>query len=441
LFAFAMAVYVRFGSMWLWGVNSVVPQYYLILLGFTEFAWVLAANYYKLSSVADLFWEYTGIRAAFFACFATLLLQTALLVFVRPLIVSRIFIVLSNAILFLSVVATRNFFRLTSASPGWPRKLERILVVGTDQYARRTVNLLRRIPFFHCEIQAYLQLPGQPVLVQNAPVISAADAISIESLTFDEIVVAIPAQRYLQVASVLDTLHNFGKPIRAVLDLGPRLAVREKLFQVGRLQMMNLAISPVESFTYTVLKRTFDLVVASFGVVILSPAFVVIALLVKLSSPGPVLFRQERVGRNGKSFTLLKFRTMRCATAAESDTVWTIKNDPRCTAIGATLRKFSLDELPQLFNVIRGEMSLVGPRPERPHFVAKFRTDIQKYNLRHCCQVGVTGWAQVHGLRGDTSISDRLQYDLYYIRNWSFGLDLQIIARTMFTALRDGNGY
>jgi len=159
-------------------------------------------------------------------------------------------------------------------------------------------------------------------------------------------------------------------------------------------------------------------------VVILGPLFLAIAFLVKLSSPGPILFRQERVGRNAKPFTLLKFRTMHCSTAAESDTIWTTKNDPRRTAIGAVLRKYSLDELPQLFNVIRGEMSLVGPRPERPHFVAKFQADIERYNLRHCCQVGITGWAQVNGLRGDTSISDRLQYDLYYAHNWSFGLTI-----------------
>jgi exopolysaccharide biosynthesis polyprenyl glycosylphosphotransferase len=441
LFAFGMSSYIRFGNAWLPYVNGVVPQYYLILLLFTEFVWILAANYYKLSSVADLFWEYTGIRAAFLACFATFCLQTALLVFVNQLIISRIFILLSNAILFLCVVATRNFFRLTSESSSWPRKCEKILVVGTDQYARRSVKLLRRIPFFRCQIQAYLQLPGQPVLVQDAPVISTVGPLHLEALSFDEVVVAIPAKRYLQVSSILDSLQNFGKPVRAILDLGPRLSVREKLFQVGRLQMMNLAISPIESFAYTVLKRTFDLVFAVLGVVILSPVFLAIAVLVKLGSPGPVLFRQERVGRNGNHFTLLKFRTMHCSTTAESDTIWTTKNDPRCTAIGATLRRFSLDELPQLFNVIRGEMSLVGPRPERPHFVAKFRTSIQKYNLRHCCQVGMTGWAQVNGLRGDTSIPDRLQYDLYYVHNWSFALDIQIIARTMFIALRDENGY
>jgi exopolysaccharide biosynthesis polyprenyl glycosylphosphotransferase len=434
-----MAAYIRFGNAWFEQVNNVIPQFYLVLLAFTEFVWIVAANYYKLSSIADLFWEHTGIRAAFTACFVTLLFQTTLLVFAKQLIISRMFVFLSNVILFLSVVATRNFFRLTSASTAWPHKCEKILVVGTDHYARRSVKLLRRIPFSHYEIQAYLQLAGQPVLVQDAPVINAT--LDLEKFAFDEVVIAIPANRYLQVSSILENLQDLGKPVRAILDLGPRLSVREKLFQVGRLQVMNLAISPIESFAYTVLKRTFDLVFAVLGVVILSPVFLIIALLVKLSAPSdPILFRQERVGRHGKHFTLLKFRTMRCSTAVESDTTWTTKHDPRRTPIGAILRKFSLDELPQFVNVIRGEMSLVGPRPERPYFVAKFRDNVQKYQLRHSCQVGMTGWAQVNGLRGNTSISDRLQHDLYYVYNWSFGLDIRIIARTI-SALRDENAY
>ena len=440
-FAFGTSAYLRFGHVWFPLIKDIVPQYYFMLLMFTELAWILATDYYKLSTVEDLFWEYTGIRAAFLTCFATFLLQTALLVFVSQMVISRTFILLSNIILFLLVVATRNIFRLTSASSSWPRKREKILIVGTDQYARRCVKLLRRIPFFQCEIQAYLQLPGQPVLVQDAPVIDTTEPLHFEDLHFDEVVVALPARRYLQVSSILDGLQTLGKPIRAILDLGPRLSLRDKLFQAGRLQMMNLAISPVESFTYTVLKRTFDLVAAVLGVIILSPVLLAIAVLVKLSSPGTILFRQERVGRHGKHFTLLKFRTMHCSSKVESDTIWTTRNDPRCTPIGAMLRRFSLDELPQLFNVIRGEMSLVGPRPERPYFVARFREDIQRYNMRHCCEVGITGWAQVNGLRGDTSIFDRLQYDLYYIHNWSFGLDLQIIVRTMFIALTGENEY
>jgi exopolysaccharide biosynthesis polyprenyl glycosylphosphotransferase len=437
-FAFGMSAYIRFGDIY---IRVATRRHYVILLLFTEFAWILAANFYKVSSIADLFWEYTGIRAAFLACFVTFLLQTALLVFVSQLIISRIFIVYANIILFLLVVTARNFFRLSSVSSNWPRKCERILIVGTDQYARRYVKLLRRIPFFHCEIQAYVQLPGQPVVVHDAPVISAAEPQYLEGLSFDEVVVALPASRYLHLPPLVDRLQNFGKPVRAIFDLGPRLSFRNKLFQAGRLQMMNLDISPIESFAYTVVKRTFDLVAAILGVVVLSPLLLLIAFLVEVSSPGPILFRQERIGRHGEQFTLLKFRTMHCSSKDESDTVWTIKNDPRCTPIGRVLRRFSLDELPQLFNVIRGQMSLVGPRPERPYFAAKFGVDLERYNMRHCCQVGITGWAQVNGLRGDTSISDRLQYDLYYIHNWSFGLDLQIIARTAFIAVMDGNGY
>jgi exopolysaccharide biosynthesis polyprenyl glycosylphosphotransferase len=438
LFSFGICGYLRFGTF---SLEVPARQHYLILFFFTELAWIFAAEYSKLSTVADLFWEHTGIRAAFLACFTTFLLQTALLVFARQLVISRTFLFITNVILFLSVVVLRNFFRLTSASTIWPRKCERLLIVGTDQYAKRYVKLLRRIPFFDCKVEAYLQLPGQAVLVDDAPVISVSDPLYAKQLTVDEIVVAVPPSSYPNFSIAIERLEDLGKPIRAVFDLGPRLSFGSKLFQAGRLQMMNLAISPVESFAYTVVKRAFDLLAATLGLIFLSPVFLAIAALVKLSSPGPVLFRQERIGRHGNSFTLLKFRTMHCSSKTESDILWTKRNDPRCTVIGAALRRFSLDELPQLLNVIRGEMSLVGPRPERPYYVAKFGEDIEKYNMRHRCHVGMTGWAQVNGLRGDTSISDRLRCDLYYMRNWSFGLDLQIIFRTAFVALTGTNEY
>ncbi|HEV2396657.1 MAG TPA: exopolysaccharide biosynthesis polyprenyl glycosylphosphotransferase [Candidatus Sulfotelmatobacter sp.] len=438
LFSFGICGFLRFGTFTL-----AIPgrQDYLILLAFTELVWILVTNYSKLSTVADLFWEYTGIRAGLFACFTTLLLQTALLVFLHQLVISRKFLFATNVLLFLLVVAARNFFRLTSASTVWPRKCERLLIVGTDQYAKRYVKLLRRIPFFDCKVEAYMQLPGQAVLVADAPVISATDQLNPKKLNVDEVVVAVPPSSYPNLSIAIERLEDLGKPIRAVFDLGPRLSFGSKLFQAGRLQMMNLAISPVESFAYTVVKRTFDLLAATLGFIILSPVLLAIAALVKLSSPGPVLFRQERIGRHGKSFTLLKFRTMHCSSKTESDTLWTTKNDPRCTVIGAVLRRFSLDELPQLLNVIRGEMSLVGPRPERPYYVAKFGEDFEKYNMRHRCHVGMTGWAQINGLRGDTSISERLQYDLYYMRNWSFGMDLQIIFRTAFVAFTGTNEF
>jgi lipopolysaccharide/colanic/teichoic acid biosynthesis glycosyltransferase len=166
-----------------------------------------------------------------------------------------------------------------------------------------------------------------------------------------------------------------------------------------------------------------------------------IALAIRLGNPGPMLFRQDRVGLNGKVFRMLKFRTMRVGNAEESATRWTAPNDPRRTRLGALLRGTNLDELPQFFNVLKGDMSIVGPRPERPHFVEKFLTEIDKYNARHVFKVGITGWAQVNGWRGDTSIAKRVEYDLYYLRNWSMTFDFQIILLTILRMFGGKNAY
>src|SRR3954469_17510398 len=213
LFSFGICGYLRFGTF---SLDVQARQDYLTLFLFTEFTWILAANYSKISTVADLFWEYTGIRAAFFACFTTFLLQTALLVFERQLVVSRTFLFVTNVMLFLSVVATRNFFRLTSASSIWPRKCEKLLIVGTDQYAKRYVKLLRRIPFFDCKVEAYLQLPNQAVLVDDAPIITVAEPLRAETLNIDEVVVAVPPSSYPNLSTAIESLMDLGKPIRAV---------------------------------------------------------------------------------------------------------------------------------------------------------------------------------------------------------------------------------
>jgi lipopolysaccharide/colanic/teichoic acid biosynthesis glycosyltransferase len=168
---------------------------------------------------------------------------------------------------------------------------------------------------------------------------------------------------------------------------------------------------------------------------------VVIAIAIKLSSPGPVLFVQERVGLNGNAFRMYKFRTMKVDSSEHSDTGWTTANDPRRTKLGTFLRRSNLDELPQFFNVLKGNMSIVGPRPERLHFVKRFLQDIEGYNRRHVLKVGITGWAQVNGWRGDTSISKRIEYDLYYLRNWSITFDLQIMLLTIFRSFFQGNAY
>jgi exopolysaccharide biosynthesis polyprenyl glycosylphosphotransferase len=197
----------------------------------------------------------------------------------------------------------------------------------------------------------------------------------------------------------------------------------------------------LESLDYAFLKRAFDLVFSSSVLVFLSPLLLLIALGVKLSSPGPIVFRQERVGLNGKTFMMYKFRTMRTSSLAVSDTGWTKPQDRRVTPLGRFLRRSSLDELPQLLNVFKGDMSMVGPRPERPHFVEIFKREVPDYMLRHYMKCGITGWAQVNGWRGDTSIRKRIEYDLYYMQHWALWFDIKILFLTLARGLCHRNAY
>jgi exopolysaccharide biosynthesis polyprenyl glycosylphosphotransferase len=190
-----------------------------------------------------------------------------------------------------------------------------------------------------------------------------------------------------------------------------------------------------------VIKRAMDMMMSLVGLVVLSPLLGLIALVVKLTSPGPVFYRQERCGLNGESFQMLKFRSMRVDAENQTGAVWARKNDPRRTWLGAFLRATSLDELPQLFNVLRGDMSLVGPRPERPVFIKQFSRTIPNYMARHRVKSGITGWAQVHGWRGNTSLRKRVQYDLYYITHWTPWLDLRILGMTVVKGLLHRNAY
>jgi Undecaprenyl-phosphate glucose phosphotransferase len=209
------------------------------------------------------------------------------------------------------------------------------------------------------------------------------------------------------------------------------LSLRGGLDELDGLPMVSLQGSPLYGWD-SVFKRIFDLILGILILIILCPLMFIISLLIKLTSEGPILYRQERVGMDGRRFQMLKFRTMKVDAERETGPVWAKENDPRRTKIGSFLRKMSLDELPQLFNVLKGEMSLIGPRPERPHFVEEFRNRIPSYMLRHKIKAGMTGWAQVNGWRGNTALEKRIEHDLYYIQNWSIGFDLRILFMTLW---------
>ena len=205
--------------------------------------------------------------------------------------------------------------------------------------------------------------------------------------------------------------------------------------------MIHIRYVPLTDSFNAFLKRAMDIVVGFIATILFSPLMLIVALLIKLTSPGPVIYSQERVGRHNKTFNMYKFRSMEVQQPSAEQKKWTTPGDPRVTPVGKFIRKTSIDELPQLWNVLKGDMSLVGPRPERPFFVERFKEDIPRYMIKHQVRPGMTGWAQVNGYRGDTSIKKRIEHDLYYIENWSIGFDFKILFLTVFKGFINKNAY
>jgi len=253
-------------------------------------------------------------------------------------------------------------------------------------------------------------------------------------------VIALPREDGQQLEKILADIDDELVTVRLIPDLLHVMTLRSSVEELEGLPLINLRESPMVGWA-AVQKRGFDAVVASLMLLGLSPVLLVAALAVWASSGRPLFYRQERMGLDGRVFRMLKFRTMRPDAEKETGPVWTSPDDPRRTGLGALLRRTSVDELPQLWNVVRGDMSLVGPRPERPVFIERFRREIPGYMLRHKVRAGLTGWAQVHGWRGDTSLHERVEHDIYYIQNWSLALDLRILLMTLWRGWFHRNAY
>lgn len=246
----------------------------------------------------------------------------------------------------------------------------------------------------------------------------------------DEVILALEPEELGVTVQVIQLCEKSGTKVSVIPFYNDVIPTRANIDNIGSIKLIQLRTTPLDEPFNAGLKRAFDIIVSALALIVLSPLLLVIAIAIKLSSPGPVLFRQERVGLNKKPFTMLKFRSMRVNDG--QDTAWSTDADDRRTPFGALLRKLSLDELPQLWNVLRGDMSLVGPRPEIPFFVERFRETVPLYMVKNQVRPGITGWAQVNGYRGDTSIPKRIEHDIWYIENWSFGLDIRILFKTLF---------
>lgn len=404
--------------------------------------WVLLSEHYQVTNFDELFRERTGARAAFSACTTTTFVLLGLLYFSRNNAFPRGLLVSDVLALLVSTIVLHATFRVLFRSRAHLANPTRLLVIGADRFARKAATRLQRVSFANCEVAGYARLPGQDVHVKSEWIYDLEELTDLNSASgFDEAVIAIHPSDFVQIPKIIQVLNRLCLPARAVVDFGEGIVVKEKLFQLGNMQMLDLTATPAESLDYALLKRGFDICFSSIVLILASPLLALVAGLVKITSPGPIFFVQERVGLNGKPFKMYKFRTMCVAPANVSDTLWTTPDDSRKTWLGSLLRKTSVDELPQFLNVLKGDMSVVGPRPERPHFVHKFLQEITRYNSRHALKVGITGWAQVNGWRGDTSIEKRVEYDLYYLQNWSLAFDLRIIVMTVFAGVVNKNAY
>jgi exopolysaccharide biosynthesis polyprenyl glycosylphosphotransferase len=321
--------------------------------------------------------------------------------------------------------------------------LKRVIIIGTSNAANKVFQYLTFHRSLGYEALGYCSINGSTeATMPHMPCLGSMSSVPdlIKSHNIDVVLIALNEEEHSYLHNLVRDCQGLNVEMMMVPDI---LELMTSLVQIKHIEGIPfLGIkSPALSTWNSIMKRTFDLVFASSILIIASPLLLIIAILIKLDSKGPIFYFQERVGLNGEVFRVIKFRSMLADAEHATGPVWSKKHDSRTTRIGKILRRFSLDELPQIINVIKGDMSVVGPRPERQHFVEQFRKEVPRYLERHRVRTGMTGWAQVNGLRGNASIAERTKYDIYYIENWSLTFDLKIILKTIHAVLFGSDAY
>ena len=322
---------------------------------------------------------------------------------------------------------------------------ERVLIIGTGEVGRMILQKIQHTPGLGYRVAGFVEtnFEGEtpPAQVMGLPVFGTVADLPkiIEGQGIDEVIIGLPEATHQELVGIVSQCEREKVSIRVFPDVFQIMASEVTISDLGGLPLLTIRDVALRGWKLT-LKRIVDVAFSGIFLLVASPFMMLTALLIKIDSPGPVFFAQERMGLDAKPFKMLKFRSMR-VDAERSGPGWTTKDDPRRTRVGAFIRKTSLDEFPQFINVLMGDMSVVGPRPEQPAYVEQFRSSIPRYMERHREKAGVTGWAQINGLRGDTSIAERTKYDLWYTENWSLWLDFKIILRTAFRSLGDKSAY
>lgn len=392
---------------------------------FTEFTRVLEANLLGLLIINTLL--FVGSKNPYFSNFSRIMIFTF-----------GIFNI------FLEVIS-RNLVRLLLRlfrKKGFNQK--HILLVGYSDAAFKFIDKINKNPGWGYHIFGIVDDNHKiDSDYRNVKVIDKIGNLNhlIETNDFDEVIITLGLNEYDKLKNVVSVCEKSGIHTKFIPDYGTIIPTKPLTEDFDGMPVINIRAVPLQNLFNRIIKRLVDIFGSVFGIILFSPVFIVLSILIKLTSKGPIIFKQERVGLHNKSFTMFKFRSMVEQTDEEEKKGWTVKNDPRTTKVGAFIRKISFDELPQFFNVLLGDMSLVGPRPERQQFVEEFKETIPRYMIKHQVRPGMTGWAQINGLRGDTDIEKRIQYDIWYIENWTLGLDIKILLLTIFFGFVNKNAY
>ena len=439
---FMLATWIRFDSGWIRVRFGEPANLYAIYAKGALVATVLCLIVFKILGlfVRPQMGSFANkiprlVRATGIGILATIVLAFA----VRNTIFdysSGVLIISLMTVSLLLVIGRYIMFRIEWNMSRHSSDTNQILIIGTDSVAAHLQRTLKKEVMLRAKVTGFLRTDASEPdkEIKTEQIIGKVENIEelVEKNPVDQIILTDSSMGHQRIVDLILLCDRNLITFNMVPDLFRIMTSSMDMQSLNDIPLLGMGKWPLDLFWNRVLKRAEDVAGAIVGLIIAAPVIGIASGLIKSSSPGPVFYRQERCGENGKVFDLYKLRTMPVDAEKESGPVWTVENDPRRTKIGTFLRQYNLDELPQLWNVLTGDMSLIGPRPERPHFVEKFKEDVGRYMWRHVSKPGMTGWAQVNGLRGNTSIEERIKYDLYYLENWSLALDLKIILRTIF---------
>ena len=446
ILAYALSWYIRFRS----GIFEL-DEWYLSLQEYMKWLWGIVPGFLMLYYIFKLYVpkRVLGRRLEAWRVLQANIIGVMALIVVLYVTkqpnISRTMLFVFGVVDVFGEVLERNLVRIILRKirkNGY--NLKHIILVGYSNAAEEYIDRIKANPEWGYQIRGILddsiEIGSE---YKGINVIGCTDDLQIilPENKLDEIVITLGLDEYNKLRKIVNMCEKSGVHTKFIPDYNNIIPTKPYTEDIQGIPVINIRHVPLNNWINRFMKRLMDIFGALVAIILFSPVMLVVSIIIKVTDPGPLIFKQERIGLKNKPFYMYKFRSMVVQKERDEKKGWTVKNDPRVTPIGKFIRKTSIDELPQLFNILKGDMSLVGPRPERPLFVEKFKEEIPRYMIKHQVRPGLTGWAQVNGYRGDTSIRKRIEYDLYYIENWTLGFDIKIILLTFLKGFINKNAY